>query len=411
MSERSVLLAGARTPVGRLMGSLGSLSAVDLGGVAIAAAVERSGVSPSQIQHVIMGHVVQAGTGQITARQAAVQGGIAMSVPATTVNKVCLSGLSAIALADQLIRAGEFDLVVAGGMESMSQAPHLLPQSRRGVRFGDAAFVDALSRDGLWDVFTDTSMGTLTDRYNAKLDDAHTLSRSEQDAYAARSHQRAARARDDGRFEAETVPVRVPSRRGEDTVVTEDEGIRPDTTPEALAALPTAFADDGTITAGSSSQMSDGGAAVVIARRETAERLGVPWLAEVGMHGTAAGPDSSLQQQPARALVAACHRAGLSPGELDVVEINEAFAAVALASARELGLDEERVNVNGGAIALGHPLGMSGTRIALHLVHELARRGGGVGGASLCGGGGQGDALLFHVPAVSEKLGVADETR
>ncbi|WP_020575260.1 acetyl-CoA C-acetyltransferase [Actinopolymorpha alba] len=391
----SVIVAGARTPMGRLLGALKDFSAVELGGIAIKAALDRSGVAPEQVQYVLMGHVLQAGTGQITARQAAVKAGIPMTVPALTVNKVCLSGLDAIALADQLIRAGEFDLVVAGGMESMSNAPHLLPESRTGARYGDATLVDSMIRDGLWDVFTEASMGELTDHSNARLG----ISREDQDAYAARSHQLAAAAQKDGVFDQEIAAIQVPQRRGEPLAVTADEGIRPDTTAERLAGLRPAFGPAGTITAGSSSQISDGACAVVVARRETAEALGLSWIAEIGAHGVVAGPDSSLQSQPANAIRAACAKEGISPDDLDVVEINEAFAAVAVQSMRELGLSEDKVNPHGGAIALGHPLGMSGARLVLHLALELARRGGGVGSAALCGGGGQGDALILRVPS------------
>jgi acetyl-CoA C-acetyltransferase len=397
MSPSSVLVAGARTPIGRLLGGLASFSAVELGGLAIKAALERSGVPPERVDYVIMGHVLQAGTGQITARQAAVKAGLGMDVPALTVDKVCLSGLEAIALADQLIRAGEFDVVVAGGMESMSNAPHVLPGSRTGVKYGDTTLVDSMSHDGLWDVFTGASMGDLTERQNAK----YGLTREEQDAYAARSHQLAAAAAKDGVFTDEIVPVEVPQRKGEPLVVDADEGVRADTTAEGLARLRPAFGPDGTITAGSSSQISDGACAVVVARREVAEELGLSWLAEIGAHGVVAGPDSSLQLQPARAIQVACTKAGIEPGELDLVEINEAFAAVAVQSIRELGLPEEKVNVHGGAIAVGHPLGMSGARVVLHAALALAQRGGGTAAAALCGGGGQGDALLLRVPAGS----------
>ena len=389
----SVIVGGARTPMGRLLGALKDFSAVELGGVAIKAALDRAGVAADQVQYVVMGHVLQAGTGQITARQAAVKAGIPMTVPALTVNKVCLSGLDAIALADQLIRAGEFDLVVAGGMESMTNAPHLLPGSRTGTRYGDATLVDSMVRDGLWDVFTDAPMGELTESHNATL----SLAREEQDGFAARSHQRAASAAKDGVFDAEIAPVQVPQRRGEPLVVTADEGIRADTTADRLAGLRPAFGPEGTITAGSSSQISDGACAVVVASKEAARRLGLSWIAEIGAHGVVAGPDSSLQSQPANAIRAACAKEGVAPADLDLVEINEAFAAVAVASVRDLGLDEDKVNVHGGAIALGHPLGMSGARIVLHLALELARRGGGVGCAALCGGGGQGDALVVRV--------------
>ncbi|WP_342660903.1 putative acetyl-CoA acetyltransferase [Rhodococcus ruber] len=391
----SVIVAGARTPMGRLQGALKDFSGSDLGGVAIAGALAKAGVAPEQVEYVIMGQVLTAGAGQIPARQAAVAAGIPMDVPALTVNKVCLSGIDAIALADQLIRAGEFDVVVAGGQESMSRAPHLLEKSRAGFKYGDVTLRDHLAFDGLHDIFTDQAMGALTEAANTG---AAAVSRAEQDAFAAASHQRAARAHKDGLFDDEIVPVSIPQRKGDPVVVTADEGIRPDTTAESLATLRPAFAPDGTVTAGSASQISDGAAAVVVMSKAKAEQLGLSWLAEIGAHGVVAGPDSTLQSQPARAIAKACAREGLEPAELDLVEINEAFAAVGIASARELGIDPARVNVNGGAIALGHPLGMSGARIVLHLALELARRGGGVGAAALCGGGGQGDALIVRVP-------------
>ncbi|WKK11751.1 acetyl-CoA C-acetyltransferase [Rhodococcus ruber] len=391
----SVIVAGARTPMGRLQGALKDFSGSDLGGVAIAGALAKAGVAPEQVEYVIMGQVLTAGAGQIPARQAAVAAGIPMDVPALTVNKVCLSGIDAIALADQLIRAGEFDVVVAGGQESMSRAPHLLADSRAGFKYGDVTLRDHLAFDGLHDIFTDQAMGALTEAANTG---AAAVSRAEQDAFAAASHQRAARAHKDGLFDDEIVPVSIPQRKGDPVVVTADEGIRPDTTAESLAKLRPAFAPDGTVTAGSASQISDGAAAVVVMSKAKAEQLGLSWLAEIGRHGVVAGPDSTLQSQPARAIARACEREGIDPKDLDLVEINEAFAAVGIASTRELGLDPERVNVNGGAIALGHPLGMSGARIVLHLALELARRGGGVGAAALCGGGGQGDALIVRVP-------------
>ncbi|QDC14130.1 acetyl-CoA C-acetyltransferase [Rhodococcus ruber] len=391
----SVIVAGARTPMGRLQGALKDFSGSDLGGVAIAGALAKAGVAPEQVEYVIMGQVLTAGAGQIPARQAAVAAGIPMDVPALTVNKVCLSGIDAIALADQLIRAGEFDVVVAGGQESMSRAPHLLEKSRAGFKYGDVTLRDHLAFDGLHDIFTDQAMGALTEAANTG---AAAVSRAEQDAFAAASHQRAARAHKDGLFDDEIVPVSIPQRKGDPVVVTADEGIRPDTTAESLAKLRPAFAPDGTVTAGSASQISDGAAAVVVMSKAKAEQLGLSWLAEIGRHGVVAGPDSTLQSQPARAIARACEREGIDPKDLDLVEINEAFAAVGIASTRELGLDPERVNVNGGAIALGHPLGMSGARIVLHLALELARRGGGVGAAALCGGGGQGDALIVRVP-------------
>jgi acetyl-CoA C-acetyltransferase len=395
MSDRNVIVHGARTPMGRLLGALKDQSAMDLGGVAIKAALQRSGIAADQVQYVIMGQVLQAGAGQIPSRQAAVMAGIPMSVPSITINKVCLSGLDAIALADQLIRAGEFDIVVAGGMESMTNAPHLLPNSRVGHKYGSIEMLDAMAYDGLTDAFEHIAMGASTERYNAKLG----LGREDQDEFAARSHQRAALAQKNGTFEEEIVPVQVPQRRGDPLEVTEDEGIRPDTTVEALAKLRPAFDPDGTITAGSSSQISDGACAVVVMSMAKARELGLDWIAEIGAHGNVAGPDNSLQSQPANAIRHALGKAGLSVADLDLVEINEAFAAVGIQSMKELGLDPEIVNVNGGAIALGHPIGMSGARLALTLALDLRRRGGGTGAAALCGGGGQGDALILHVPS------------
>lgn len=389
----SVILGAARTPIGRLLGSLKDFSGAQLGGVAIKAALERAGVPADAVQYTIMGQVLTAGAGQIPARQAAVAAGIPMEVPALTINKVCLSGLDAIALADQLIRAGEFDLVVAGGQESMSQAPHLLPKSRTGVKYGDATLVDHMAHDGLFCAFDQVAMGESTERYNAR----YGLTREEQDAFSARSHQRAAKAAANGVFDDELVPVEIPQRKGEPVVFSSDEGVRADTTAEGLARLRPAFAADGTITAGSASQISDGAAAVVVASRAKAEELGITPLAEIGAHGVVAGPDASLHEQPSNAIKAALAKAKLEADALDLVEINEAFAAVGLVSARKLGLDEEKVNVNGGAIALGHPIGASGARLVVHLVHELRRRGGGLGAAALCGGGGQGDALLLKV--------------
>ncbi|MFD4368053.1 acetyl-CoA C-acetyltransferase [Rhodococcus sp. NPDC058521] len=392
----SVIVAGARTPMGRLLGSLKDFSGSDLGGIAIKGALEKSGVKPEQVQYVIMGQVLTAGAGQIPARQAAVAGGIPMDVPALTVNKVCLSGVDAIALADQLIRAGEFDVVVAGGQESMSRAPHMLEKSRDGFKYGDVTMRDHMAYDGLHDVFTDQAMGLLTEKVNQ--DDTQKITREEQDTFAAASHQNAARAWKDGLFDNEVVPVSIPQRKGDPIVFAEDEGIRADTTAESLGRLRPAFSKDGTITAGSASPISDGAAAVVVMSKAKAEELGLTWIAEIGAHGVVAGPDSTLQSQPARAIAKACEREGIDPKDLDLVEINEAFAAVGIASTRELGLDPAKVNVNGGAIAVGHPLGMSGARIALHLALELERRGGGVGAAALCGGGGQGDALIVRVP-------------
>ncbi len=388
-----VIIGGARTGIGRLLGSLAGFSAVELGGIAIKGALEAAGIGPDQVEYVVMGHVLQAGTGQITSRQAAVKAGIPMTTPATTVNKVCLSGLDAIAHAADLIRLGEFNVIVAGGMESMTNAPHVLPNSRKGYKYGPAQMADVMALDGLTDAFDGLSMGESTERYNPR----YGLTRAEQDDFAARSQQRAARAAKDGIFAQEIVPVEIRSRR--DTVIfAEDEGIRADTTVESLAKLPPAFARDGTITAGSASQISDGAAALVVADRQAAERLGAPVLAEVGAYGTVAGPDNSLHSQPANAIKKALKKAGRSVSDLDLIEINEAFAAVAIQSMRELDVTPDKVNVNGGAIALGHPLGASGARIALTLVRELRRRGGGFGAAGLCGGGGQGSALLFSVP-------------
>jgi acetyl-CoA C-acetyltransferase len=392
---RSVIVGGARTPMGRLLGSLKDFSAADLGGVAIKAALERAGITGEQVDYVIMGQVIQAGAGQNPARPAAVAGGIPMSVPSFTLNKVCLSGLDAIALADQLIRAGEFEVVVAGGMESMTQAPHLLQGSRTGTKFGDASLVDSMAHDGLTDTFDQVAMGKLTEDSNSR----YGLTREEQDAFAAESHQKAARAAKDGIFDAEITPVLIPQRKGDPIEFREDEGIRPDTTVESLARLKPAFAKDGTITAASASQISDGACAVVVMSAAKAEELGLTVLAEIGAHGVVAGPDATLQTQPSRAVQKACEREGIDPADLDLVEVNEAFAAVAIVSTRELGIDPAKVNPNGGAIALGHPIGMSGARIVLDLALELGRRGGGVGAAALCGGGGQGDALILHVPA------------
>ena len=395
----SVIVAGARTPIGRLLGGLKDMSAADLGGVAIKGALEKAGVSGDQVEYVILGQVIQAGAGQITARQAANKGGIPMDVPSVTINKVCLSGINAIALADQLIRAGEHDVIVAGGMESMTNAPHLLPKSREGFKYGDTKLVDSMAYDALWDVFTEQAMGALTEDCNQRGQGGACLTREEQDTFAALSHQKAAAAWKNGIFDDEVVPVEVPQRRGDPLVVSEDEGIRGDATAESLGKLRAAFSKEGTITAGSSSQISDGACAVVVMSKAKAEELGLEWLAEIGASGQVAGPDSTLQMQPANAIAKACEKEGIKPTDLDLVEINEAFAAVGIASSRELGLPDEKVNVNGGAIAVGHPVGMSGARIALHLALELKRRGGGIGAAALCGGGGQGDALIVRVPA------------
>ncbi|MGI8626114.1 MAG: acetyl-CoA C-acetyltransferase [Geodermatophilaceae bacterium] len=390
----SVIVGGARTPMGRLLGSLKGFSGADLGGIAIKGALERAGISGDQVQYVIMGQVLQAGAGQITARQAAMKGGIPMTIPALTVNKVCLSGLDAIALADQLIRAGEFEIVVAGGMESMTNAPHLLPKSREGTKFGDVALIDSMSYDGLFCAFDQVAMGASTESYN----DRYNLTREEQDAFAAASHQKAALAAKNGLYDDELVPVQIPQRKGDPIEFSTDEGIRVDTTADSLAKLRPAFANEGSITAGSASQISDGACAVVVMSAAKAAELGLPPIAEIGAHGVVAGPDTSLHEQPANAIKAACAKEGIQPTDLDLLEINEAFAAVGIVSTRKLGVDEDRVNVNGGAIALGHPIGMSGARLVLHLALELGRRGGGVGAAGLCGGGGQGDALIVKVP-------------
>ncbi|KQR98950.1 acetyl-CoA acetyltransferase [Williamsia sp. Leaf354] len=391
----SVIVAGARTPVGRLMGSLKDFSAVDLGAIAIRGALEKAKVPASAVEYVIMGQVLTAGAGQMPARQTAVKAGIGWDVAALTINKMCLSGIDAIALADQLIRAGEFDCIVAGGQESMTQAPHLLPGSRGGFKYGNTELVDHMAFDGLFDPFTDQPMGALTEQENDRV----TYTREQQDEFAARSHQRAATAWKNGLFADEVVPVSIPQRKGDPIEFAEDEGIRADTTADSLGRLKPAFRKDGTITAGNASQISDGAAAVVVMSKEKATELGLEWLAEIGPHGVVAGPDSTLQAQPANAIAKACARAGISPTDLDLIEINEAFSAVGLASTDQLGVDPEIVNVNGGAIAIGHPIGISGARITLHLALELARRGGGTGAAALCGAGGQGDALILTVPA------------
>jgi acetyl-CoA C-acetyltransferase len=392
MSE-SVIVAGARTPIGKFLGAFTSLSAVDLGGAAIAEALKRSAVDPATVDYVIMGHVLQAGQGQITARQAAVKGGLGMDIPALTVNKVCLSGLNAVALADQLIRAGEVETVVAGGMESMTNTPYGMPKARQGARMGNAELVDLMIHDGLWCTFDHCHMGESTDAVNATLG----IGRLEQDEWAARSHERAAEATKGGRLGAEIIPVDTPGRKGDGNRVETDEGIRPGMTAESIAKMRPAFTSDGTITAANASQISDGAAALVVTSRERAEREGLPILATIVAHGMVAGPDSSLPAQPANATAKAAAKLGVDPASFDLYEINEAFAAVALYSARQLGVDEDKVNVNGGAVALGHPIGASGARLVLTLAMELQRRGGGVGAASLCGGGGQGDALIIRV--------------
>lgn len=379
--------------MGRLLGSLKDFSAAELGGFAIKGALDKAGVRPDQVEYVVLGQVLPAGCGQAPYRQASVRAGIPMSVPATSVNKVCLSGMDAIVQAAHLVRLGEFDVVVAGGMESMTNAPHLLEKSRSGFRYGTVPLLDHLDHDGLSDAFTDQSMGALTEQARDK-----EFSRRAQDEFAARSHQSAARAWRDGLCDDEVVAVFVPQRTGDPVEFKNDEGIRADTSVESLARLRPAFARDGTITAGNASQLSDGACAVVVMSREKADALGLSWLAEIRAAGLVAGPDSTLQSQPSAAIARACEKEGITPADLEVVEINEAFAAVALASAKELGVDAERVNPNGGAIALGHPIGMSGARIVLTLALELARRGGGVGAAALCGGGGQGEAVILRVP-------------
>ncbi len=389
----SVIVAGARTPIGRLLGTLKDFTGAQLGGIAIKAALEKAGVAPEQVEYTIMGQVLTAGAGQIPARQAAVAAGIPMDVPALTINKVCLSGLDAIALADQLIRAGEFEIVVAGGQESMTQAPHLLPKSRSGYKYGDVTMLDHMAYDGLFCAFDQVAMGASTEKHNAR----YGVTRAEQDAFSARSHQLAAAAIKEGRFADEIAPVTIPQRKGDPIVFDTDEGVRVDTTAESLAKLRPAFATDGTITAGSSSQISDGAAAVVVMSKSKARELGLTWLAEIGAHGVVAGPDASLHEQPSNAIKAALAKAGASASDLSLVEINEAFAAVGVVSTKQLGISEDIVNVDGGAIALGHPIGASGARLAVHLAYELRRRGGGLGAAALCGGGGQGDALLLRV--------------
>jgi len=388
----SVIVAGARTPIGKLSGSLKDFSGSDLGAIAIKAALEKAGVSPSLVDYVIMGQVLGAGAGQMPARQAAVAGGVPWDVPALSINKMCLSGIDAIALADQLIRAGEFDVVVAGGQESMTKAPHLLLDSRSGYKYGDVVVKDHLAFDGLHDVFTDQPMGALTEQRN----DQDKFTRAEQDEFAAESHRRAAAAWKNGVFDDEVVAVEVPQRKGDPIVFAQDEGVRADTTAESLGRLRPAFRPDGTITAGSSSQISDGACAVVVMSKAKAEELGLDWLCEIGAHGVVAGPDSTLQSQPANAIRRAVQREGISLDELDVLEINEAFAAVSLASTKELGVDPAKVNVNGGAIAMGHPIGVSGARIVLHAALELKRQGGKYAVAALCGAGGQGDALIVR---------------
>jgi len=386
-----VIVGGARTPIGKLSGAFATMTAMDLGGVAIAAALERAGISPEVVDYVYMGQVLQAGQGQITARQAAAKAGISMSVPATTVNKVCLSGLNAIHLADMLIQTGEADVVVAGGMESMTQAPYLLPAARAGLRMGDGVVVDSMMFDALTCAFDKCAMGLGTERYTEGK-----IAREAQDEVAAKSHERAARAIKEGLFADEIVAVGVPQRKGDPVMVDTDEGVRPGTTVESLGALRPAFDKAGTITAGNASQISDGAGAVVVMSRAAAERLGATPIAEIVSYGQVAGPDPSLLTQPARAIRQAAEKKSIDISSIDLFELNEAFAAVGLASMADLGISDDIVNVNGGAIALGHPVGMSGSRVALTLIHELRRRGGGLGAAALCGGGGQGDAILLR---------------
>jgi acetyl-CoA C-acetyltransferase len=389
----SVIVGSARTPIGKLSGAFAGLSAMDLGGVAIKAALERAGVGAEQVDYVIMGQVLQAGAGQITARQAAVKAGIPMTVPATTLNKVCLSGINAIYLADQMINNGDAEVVVAGGMESMTNAPYLLPNARSGYRMGNGELVDSMIQDGLWCAFDAVHMGAGTEKYVGQVGG---ISREAQDELAAKSHERAAAAHKEGRFADEIAPVSIPQRKGDPIVIDADEGVRPGTTPESLSGLKPAFSKDGTITAGNASQISDGAAAVIVTSRAKAEELGATPLAELIGYGMVAGPDPSLLTQPSRSIKRALEANDMTVGDIDLFELNEAFAAVGIASMRDLGIGDDVVNVNGGAIALGHPVGMSGARVVLTLVNELRRRGGGVGAAALCGGGGQGDAAIIR---------------
>ena len=391
-SNGSYIVAGARTPIGKMSGALASFSAADLGGFAIAAALERAGVAPEEVEHVIMGQVLMAGQGQVPSRQAAVKAGIPMNVPSVNVNKVCLSGLNTVYLANQMIAAGEADIVVAGGMESMTNAPYLADGARGGFRYGNTELRDAIIADGLWCAFDACLMGLGTDRYTGD-----SITREQQDEFAARSNELAANAIKDGKLADEIVPVEVPQRKGDPVLVEHDEGVRPGTTVETLSKMRPAFDKDGTITAANASQLSDGASAIVLMSRAEAERRGVEPLGEFVAYGMVAGPDNaSLLHQPSRAVMRAAERAGIAVADLDLFELNEAFAAVGIASTAELGIDPDKVNVNGGAIALGHPIGMSGNRLALTLLHELKRRGGGTGVAALCGGGGQGDAAILR---------------
>jgi len=388
----SYIIAGARTPIGKMSGALASFSAADLGGFAITAALQRAGVAPHEVEHVIMGQVLMAGQGQVPSRQAASKAGIPMSVPSISINKVCLSGLNSIYLADQMISSGEADIVIAGGMESMTNAPYLAMGARSGFRFGDVQLLDAIQRDGLWCAFDACLMGLGTERYAAG-----DISRDVQDDLAMKSNQRAAAAIAAGRLADEIVPISIPQRKGDPLVIDTDEGVRASTTMESLGSLKPAFDKDGTVTAGNASQISDAGSAIVMMSKREAERRGVKPLGEFVSYGMVAGPDNaSLLHQPSRSIMKALDRAGKKVSDVDLFEINEAFAAVGIASMRELGISDDIVNVNGGAIALGHPIGMSGNRLALTLLHELQRRGGGMGAAALCGGGGQGDALVVR---------------
>jgi acetyl-CoA C-acetyltransferase len=389
----SVIVGSARTPIGKLSGAFAGLTAMDLGALAIKAALERAGIGAEQIDYVLMGQVLQAGQGQITARQAASKAGIPMTVPAMTVNKVCLSGINAIYLADQMIQNGDAEVVVAGGMESMTQAPYLLPGARAGYRMGNGELLDSMINDGLWCAFDAVHMGAGTENYVGQVGG---ITREAQDELAAKSHERAAAAQKEGRFADEITPVSIPQRKGDPVIVDVDEGVRPGTTPESLGGLRPAFSKDGTITAGNASQISDGAAAVIMTSRAKAEELGTTPLAELIGYGMVAGPDPSLLTQPSRAIKRALEGGDMTVSDVDLFELNEAFAAVGLASMRDLGISDDVVNVNGGAIALGHPVGMSGTRVVLTLVNELRRRGGGVGAAALCGGGGQGDAAVVR---------------
>jgi acetyl-CoA C-acetyltransferase len=388
----SYIVAGARTPIGKMSGALASFSAADLGGFAIKAALERAGVSPDEVEHVLMGQVLMAGQGQVPSRQAAVKAGIPMSVPSVNINKVCLSGLNTIYLADQMIASGEADIVVAGGMESMTNAPYLAPGARGGFRYGNTELADAIIKDGLWCAFDACLMGLGTERYAAG-----NITREQQDEVAMKSNERAANAIKDGKFADEIIPVSIPQRKGEPILVETDEGVRPGTTMESLATLKPAFDKEGTITAANASQISDGGSAVVLMSEKALNARGITPLGQVVSYGMVAGPDSaSLLQQPSKAILKALGRVGKSVSDVDIFEINEAFAAVGIASMADLGITDEIVNVNGGAIALGHPIGMSGNRLALTVLHELRRRGGGTGAVALCGGGGQGDALVVR---------------